>query len=164
MPAPYRVPLVVRGPGKNPVWTDLGSVQVAVRGLARKLVVVLVLAGLFSYLILPALIEDQIARRLQTTFGAPTKPDVQVSSSFPPAMLLGHIDSVQVTMDQASLQGAILYDARADLEGVEVSVPQLIQGDLTVQTESCSLRVEAPPILIDQNPACLSYLGLAPGY
>ena len=79
-------------------------------------------------------------------------------------MLLGRIDEVQVTMDQASLQGAILYNTSAELQGVEVSVPQLVQGNISVTTSSCSLSVEAPPIFIDQNQACLEYLGLAPGY
>jgi hypothetical protein len=64
----------------------------------------LVLVGVFSYLILPALIEGQIANRLQTAFGTPSKPDVQVSSNFPPLMLLGRIDEVRVTMEQANLR------------------------------------------------------------
>lgn len=134
------------------------------RRLTRNLVVLLILVGLFSYLLLPGLIENQLASRLQTAFGAPTKPSVEVSSNFPPLMLLGRIDEVQVTMDQASLQGAILYNTSADLQGVEVSVPQLVQGNISVTTSSCSLSVEAPPIFIDQNQACLEYLGLAPGY
>ena len=149
---------------RSPAWIDPGSVSVAVKGLTRKLIVVLVLVGLFSYLILPRLIEDQLARRLQTAFGTPTKPDVNVSSTFPPAMLLGHIGEIKVTMDQANLQGAVLYNTTADLKGVDVSVPQLLQGDLTVETESCSLNVESPPVFIDQNQACLSYLGLVSGY
>lgn len=134
------------------------------RRLTRNLVVLLILVGLFSYLLLPGLIENQLASRLQTAFGAPTKPSVEVSSNFPPLMLLGRIDEVRVTMDQASLQGAILYNTSADLQDVEVSVPQLIQGNISVTTSSCSLSVEAPPIFIDQNQACLEYLGLAPGY
>lgn len=134
------------------------------RRLTRNLVVLLILVGLFSYLLLPGLIENQLASRLQTAFGAPTKPSVEVSSNFPPLMLLGRIDEVRVTMDQASLQGAILYNTSADLQDVEVSVPQLVQGNISVTTSSCSLSVEAPPIFIDQNQACLEYLGLAPGY
>jgi len=134
------------------------------RRLTRNLIVLLILVGLFSYLLLPGLIENQLASRLQTAFGTPTKPSVEVSSNFPPLMLLGRIDEVQVTMDQASLQGAILYNTSADLQGVEVSVPQLVQGNISVTTSSCSLSVEAPPIFIDQNQACLEYLGLAPGY
>ena len=143
--------------------TDRGSV--ALRRSTRNLIVLLVLVGLFSYLILPGLIEGQIASRLQTSFGTPTKPDVQVSSNFPPLMLLGRIDEVEVTMDQANLQGAILYNTRADLQDVEISVPQLVQGNLDVTTTSCSLNVESPPISITENQACLGYLGLAPtGY
>jgi hypothetical protein len=136
----------------------------ALRGRGRKLVVILVLVVLFLYLVLPLVIESLIAWRLQTAFGTQTKPDVEVSSNFPPEMLLGRIDRVQVTMDQASLQGATLYNTRADLRGVSVSVPSLIDGNLAIETESCSLSVDAPPIFIDQNQACLSYLGLGAGY
>jgi hypothetical protein len=67
-------------------------------------------------------------------------------------------------MDQASLQGAALYNARADLRGVKVSVPSLIEGNPTVETQSCSLSAEAPAILIEQDQACLGYLGLGAGY
>ena len=79
-------------------------------------------------------------------------------------MLLGRIDEVTVTMDQANLQSAILYDTTADLQGVEISLPQLAQGNLDVTTTSCSLNVEPPPISITETQACLGYLGLAPSY
>lgn len=134
------------------------------RGLTRNLVVLLILVGLFSYLLLPGLIEGQIANRLQTAFGSPTKPDVEISSDFPPLMLLGRIDRVMVTIDQANLQGATLYNTRADLKGVVVSLPQLVNGNLAVETESCSLSVDSPPTSIDQNQVCLDYLGLGAGY
>jgi hypothetical protein len=142
----------------------LGSVPIAVRRSTRNLIVLLVLVLLFSYLILPALIEGQIASRLQTAFRTATKPDVEVSSNFPPLMLLGRIDKVRVTMDQASLQGAILYNTKADLQGVEISPLQLAQGNLDVTTTSCSLSAESPPISITENQACLGYLGLATSY
>ena len=132
----------------------------ALRGRGRKLLVVLVLAGLFFYLVLPLVIESLLASRLQTALGTPTKPDVEVSSNFPPELLLGRIDRIQVSMDQASLQGAALYNARADLKGVSVSVPSLLEGNPTIETRSCSLSVEAPAIFINQNQVCLSYLGL----
>jgi hypothetical protein len=80
-------------------------------------VVILVLVVLLLYLVLPLVMESLIAWRLQTAFGTPTKPAVEVSSNFPPMMLLGRFDSVQVRMDQASLQGATLYNTRADLAG-----------------------------------------------
>lgn len=136
----------------------------ALRGRGRKLVVILVLVVLLLYLVLPLVMESLIAWRLQTAFGTPTKPNVEVSSKFPPMMLLGRFDSVQVRMDQASLQGVPLYNARAELKGVSVSVPSLIGGNLAIGTESCSLSVDAPPIFIDQNQACLNYLGLGAGY
>jgi hypothetical protein len=131
-----------------------------VRGLVKKLVVLLVLGGLFSYLLLPGLIENQLAQRLQGAFGAPTKPVVEVSSHFPPKLLLGRIDQIQVRIDQGSLQGVPLYNAQADLRGVNVSVPSLLEGNLIIETQSCSLSVEAPAVLINQNQACLRYLGL----
>src|SRR5918997_5674969 len=132
----------------------------ALRGRGRKVVVLLILAALFFYLVLPLVIESLLAARLQTAFGTPTKPDVEVSSNFPPELLLGRIDRVQVRMDRASLQGVPLYNARADLRGVSVSVPSLLEGSPTIETQSCSLSVEAPAIFINQNRTCLSYLGL----
>jgi hypothetical protein len=132
-----------------------------VRRSTRNLIVLVILVVAFSYLILPALVEGQIANRLQTAFGTPTKPEVEVSSSFPPLMLLGRIDEVKVTMDQANLQGAILYNTTADLHGVVISLPQLVQGNLNVTTTSCSLNVQSPPISITENQACLGYLGLS---
>jgi hypothetical protein len=134
------------------------------RGRWRKLVVLLVVVGLFLYLVLPLAIESVLAWRLQTAFGTPTKPDVEVSSNFPPELLLGRIDRVQVKMDQANLQGAALYNAQADLRGVKVSVPSLLEGNPTIETQSCSLSADAPAIFIEQNQACLSYLGLGSGY
>jgi hypothetical protein len=133
-----------------------------VRGCVTKLVIPLVLVGLLSYLVLPSLVEDQIARRLQESIGAPTQPEVEVSSSFPPEMLLGRIDRVQVISDQMNLQGVAFYDARADLRGVDVSLPSLLEGSLRMETRSCSLGAAAPAVQIDQNQACLGYLGLGP--
>ena len=132
------------------------------RGFATKLVVVLALGGLFCYLVLPGLIENQLAQKLQVAFGAPTQPDVQVTSSFPPEMLIGRIDRVQVTTEQMSLQGVPLYNARADLRGVNVSMQSLLEGRPSIETQSCSLSAEAPAFSINQNQVCLSYLGLGP--
>ena len=66
------------------------------KGLATALGVLVVLAGLFCYLVLPGVIEDQLALRLQGALGLPTKPDVEVSSSFPPELLVGRIDRVRM--------------------------------------------------------------------
>ena len=126
----------------------------------RKLVVILVLVGLFCYLALPGLVENQLANRLQVVFGSSTKPDVEVSSSFPPELLLGRIDRIQVSVDEGSLQGVALYNTRMDLKGVNVSVPSLLQGTPIIETQSCSLSIEVPAVLIDQNEVCLNYLGL----
>ena len=108
--------------------------------------VIFVLVVLLLYLVLPLVMESLIAWRLQTAFGTPTKPDVEVSSNFPPMMLLG------------------LYNARADLKGVNVPVSNLIAGNPIIETQSCSVSVDTPPVLINQNQACLSYLGLGAVY
>ena len=130
------------------------------RGLATKLVVLLALGGLFSYLVLPGVLENQVAQRLQGVLGAPTEPVVEISSNFPPEMLLGHIDRIEVTMDQISMQGVPPYNARVDLRGVNVSVPSLLEGNPTIETQGCSLSAGAPAVLINQTQVCLGYLGL----
>ncbi|CAN5769156.1 hypothetical protein BH20ACT12_BH20ACT12_03300 [soil metagenome] len=126
--------------------------------------VLLVVGVLLLYLVLPLVVESLLAWRLQTAFGTPTRPDVEISSNFPPELLLGRIDRIQVGMDQASLQDAALYNAQADLKGVKVSVPSLLAGNPSIETQSCSLSAEAPAISITQNQACLGYLGLGAGY
>ena len=126
------------------------------RGFATKLAVLLVLGGLFCYLVLPGLIENQIAGRLQAAFGSTTEPDVELSSSFPPELLLGRIDRIQVK----GLQSSAFYNAQADLRDVSVSVPSLLEGDPRIGARDCSLSIEAPAVFIDQDQACLGYLGL----
>ncbi len=126
--------------------TVLGRCPITVRGCLTKLAIPLVLLGLFSYVVLPVLVEDQISRRLQESLGAPTEPEVEVSSSFPPEMLLGRIDRVRVSSDQLSLQGVAFYDARANLWGVSVSLPSLLEGSFRVQARGCSLGASAPPV------------------
>jgi len=120
-----------------------------------------ILVGLFSYLVLPALVEDQISQRLQESLGAPTESEVSVSSSFPPEMLLGRIDRVTVTADTMTLQGVAFYDAKADLRGVSVSPSSLLEGAPKIETQSCHLGAAAPAVQIQDNNACLGYLGLA---
>jgi len=108
----------------------------ALRGCGTKLVVLLVLGGLFFYLVLPPVLESLIASRLDTKLESATKPEVDVRSKFPPMMLLGRIDRILVTTDQ---------NPRADLKGVRVSVPSLIAGNPSIEAESCS------PPSIDQS-------------
>ena len=71
---------------------------------------------------------------------------------------------IQVRMDQMSLQGVPLYNAQADLSGVNVSVPSLLEGSPRIESQGCSMSVEVPAFSIDQNQECLTYLGLAPAW
>jgi hypothetical protein len=132
------------------------------RRLTPTLVVLLVGLG-FCYLVLPGLVEEQLAMRLQERLGLATEPDVEVSSSFPPELLLGRIDRVRVSADEATLQGISLGGARADLTNVEVSLPDLLQGQTTVEAQGCSLSAATPALSVDDDAECLSYLGLSGG-
>lgn len=153
-----------RGIGAGGRRIDRGGASKIMRGLATVLVALLSLAGLFTYLVLPAVIEDQLAQRLQEGFGLPTKPDVEVSSSFPPELLLGRVDRIQVRADQVSLQGLALSGVQAEVRGVNVSVPDLLRGDLGIEAQSCSLSAEAPAVSINQEgQECLAYAGLNGG-
>jgi hypothetical protein len=135
----------------------------ALRGRGRKLVVILVLVVLLLYLVLPLVMESLIAWRLQTAFGTPTKPAVEVSSNFPPMMLLGRFDSVQVRMDQASLQGATLYNTRADLAGKtsteKYSVPYRISAPANPRSANGSTVLVEPPHFAQGTFLRESYLG-----
>ena len=129
------------------------------RGCATLLVVLVVVAGLFSYLVLPGLIENQLAGILQGRLGLQAKPEVEVSSNFPPELLLGRADRVRARTDQISQQGLTFDDVQADLEGVKVSVPSLLRGDLQVEARSCSLTAESPAVSLDCGSYLSSYLG-----
>jgi hypothetical protein len=126
------------------------------RGFATKLAVLLFLGGLFYYLVLLGLIENQLAGRLQAALGATTEPDVEVSSNFPPELLLGRIDRIQVK----GMQSSAFYNAQADLRDASVSVLSLLEGDPRIGARDCSLSIEAPAMFIDQDQACLGYPGL----
>jgi hypothetical protein len=100
----------------------------------------LALGVLVLYLVLPLVIESLIAWRLQTELVRLREPDVEVSSievssSFPPMMLLGRIDRVQVTMAQPNEPNE--PNASVDLEGVRVYAPSLIAGNPSIEAENC---------------------------
>jgi hypothetical protein len=114
-------------------------------------------------------IESLIAGQVQTALDTRTKPDVEVSSIFPPMMLLGRIDRVQVSSEQITLtDGSVAYNASATLRGVRVSVPSLIVGNPSIETERCFLQArvedhyggvqdrksrECPPQLSGSSPS-----------
>ncbi len=106
--------------------------------------ILLLVVGFFSYLVLPGLIESRLAASLQERYGLEEKPEVELSSGFPPELLLGHIDRIEVQIDQLEREGILLRDVRIDLKDVDVSVPSLLQGDLEREIEAASLRAEVP--------------------
>ncbi len=48
-----------------------------------------VLVGVLSYTLVPGLIESRLATNLQERYGLEKEPEVEVSSSFPPELLVG---------------------------------------------------------------------------
>ncbi len=107
----------------------------ALRGRGSKLAVLLVLGVLVLYLVPPLVIESLIAGGVQATLDTTTPLNVKVDSKFPPMMLLGRIDRVQVTVDRPYNDDLIV-----DLDGVSVSVPSLIAGKPSIEAEKCSTR------------------------
>ncbi len=113
-------------------------------------VLLLLTLGLFSYLVLPDLIERWVAVSLRQEYGLAREPEVEVSSNFPPELLLGRADRIEVHMDQAVQEGISLRDLRMDLGGVYVSLPSLLKGDPEGESRTAFLRAEVPEASIDQ--------------
>ena len=101
--------------------------------------VLLLVAGLFSYLVLPGLIESRLATSLQGRYGLEEKPAVEISSGFPPGLLRGRIDRIEVQINQLKHEGLLLRDVRIDLRDVSMLM-SLLRGDL--ETRAGSLRAE----------------------
>jgi hypothetical protein len=95
-------------------------------------------------MVLPGLIESRLAANLKERYGLEKEPAVEVSSNFPPELLLGCIDRIEVQIDQLIHQGILLRDLRIDLKAVDISVPSLLRGDLEREIRSGSLRAEVP--------------------
>jgi hypothetical protein len=105
------------------------------------------LGVLVLYLVPPLVIESLIAGRVQTALGTQTKPDVKVSSDFPPMMLLGRISRVEVSLEQITItqpDGDVVthFDPVVNMSGVSVSVPSLIVGELKYEAESCFVQAQ----------------------
>jgi hypothetical protein len=62
--------------------------------LGSVVVGLLVLAGVLSYTLLPGLIESRLATNIQERYGLEKKPEVEVSSDFPPELVVGRIDRI----------------------------------------------------------------------
>jgi hypothetical protein len=110
--------------------------------------VLLLVVGLCSYLVLPGLIESRLETSLQGRYGLQGKPAVEVSSGFPPGLLLGRIDRIQVQIDRLKREGLLLRNVRIDLR--DVSMLSLLRGDLEGETRAASLRAEVPKDSINE--------------
>src|SRR3712207_8515165 len=122
----------------------------AVGILATAVAVLLLGVGLFSYLVLPALIERRLAANLRQEYGFDGEPEVRVFSGFPPGLLLGRVDRIEVHVDQTMQEGTLLRHVRMDLEGVDVSLPSILRGELEGEVRTTSLRAEVPEESINE--------------
>src|SRR5918998_8824 len=114
------------------------------------LVVVLLLVGVLAYLVLPTLIESRIAANLKERYGLAEGPVVKVYSEFPPELLLGRADQVEVWIGSFTKEGIPLRNLHVDMEYVDVSVPGLLQGGLEREIRSGALTAEVPEESINQ--------------
>lgn len=121
-----------------------------VRLLAVVAGALLLVVGLFSYLVLPGLIESRLATNLQAEYGLEEKPSVAVSSNFPPELLLGRMDRIEIQIDSFMQEGIRLRDLLIDLRDVDVSVPSLFRGNLEREVRAASLVAEAPEESINE--------------
>ena len=113
--------------------------------IAISALVVFFLAVLFVYVLLPGIIESRLAASLRERYGLEEEPMVEVSSSFPPELLLGRMDRLEVRMDSFVREGIQLRDVRVDLRGVDISVRSLLSGgDLERETRVVSLVASVP--------------------
>lgn len=133
-----------------------------VRLLAVVAGVFLLVVGLFSYLVLPGLIESRLATNLQAGYGLEEEPSVEISSNFPPELLLGRMDRIEVQIDSFMQEGIRLQNLRVDLRDVDASVPSLFSGNLEREMRAASLVAEAPEESINEYLR-ESDLGLAGG-
>lgn len=112
--------------------------------LGLAVAVLLLFAGIFVYALLPGVVENRISANLQGRYGLEEEPAVDVSSSFPPELLLGRIDLVEVHIDRMTRGGVALRDVRVDLEDVDVSVRSLLEGNVEREIGYAALRAEVP--------------------
>lgn len=113
-------------------------------------VAVFLLAGILVYAGLTALIEARVAASLKERYGLVQEPVVRVSSGFPPELLLGRADRIEVYIDSFTKGGIQLRNLQVDIEAVDASVPSLLQGDLEREIRSGSLTAEVPEESMNQ--------------
>lgn len=114
------------------------------------LAVVFLLIVVLACAVLPTLIESRIAANLKERYGLAEGPVVKVSSEFPPELLLGRADQVEVWIGSFTKEGIRLRNLHVDMEYVDVSIPGLLQGGLEREIRSGSLTAEVPEESINQ--------------
>ena len=112
--------------------------------------ILLVLVALFSYLMLPGLIESRLAANLEERYELEQEPEVEVFSEFPPELLLGRVDRIEVRVDRPAPGSILLPDLRVNLEDIDVPVRSLWRGDLEPEIPTGSLVVEVPEESIEE--------------
>lgn len=112
--------------------------------------ILLVSMVVFSYTLLPGLIESRLAANLRESYGLEEEPTIEASSNFSPELLLGRIDRIEVDIDSFTKEGIRLRNLRIDLKDVDVSVPSIFRGNLEREIQAGSLVAEVPEESINE--------------
>ena len=110
--------------------------------LVAGVAVLLIVAGLFSYLALPALISYILAGKLRDEYDLEQRPEVDVAPDFPPALLFGRIGRIQARIDRMNHEGVETQNVRVDLESVKVSLSSILRRKVEPDIRSVSLSAE----------------------
>ena len=94
--------------------------------LVGMLALVFFAVALFSYLMLPRLIESRLAADLKEQYGLKEEPAVEVYSSFPPELLVGRTERIELQVDRFVEEVVLLRDLHINLEEVDISVRSLL--------------------------------------
>jgi hypothetical protein len=131
--------------------------------LVGMLALVFFAVALFSYVMLHRLIESRLAADLKEQYGLKEEPAVEVYSSFPPELLMGRIEQIELQVDRFVQEGVLLRDLYINLEEVDISVRSLLQRNLEHESRSASLVAEVPEDSINDYLRKKDLLGLYGG-
>jgi DUF2993 family protein len=112
-----------------------------VRGLLIILVVVVALALVLPYFLLPPVLENLVARNVQDRLGLAERPAVELDSDPQWEMLLGEFSGGKVSVGQTDLGGVQAAGVSMDLDPFSVDVRESVQSRTAVAQRPVSGQV-----------------------
>ena len=111
------------------------------RGLLLTLVVLAALVLILPYLVLPAVLENLVARNVQDRLGLAERPGVDLESDPRWEMLLGEFSDGKVSIGGTDLGGVRAEDVSMDLDPFDVDVAESVRSQAAVTKKPVSGRV-----------------------